>query len=97
MAVSEIIPAEEGRGLYRALAFRRILVICGLIVALAFSFSLDLALGPARYPLSEVLSALVNPSGADLQTRVVLWDIRMPIALMAITVGACLSLAMPML
>ncbi|ERP85747.1 iron-siderophore ABC transporter permease [Labrenzia sp. C1B10] len=93
MAVSEIIPAEEGRGLYRALAFRRILVICGLIVALAFSFSLDLALGPARYPLSEVLSALVNPYGADLQTRVVLWDIRMPIALMAITVGACLSLA----
>ena len=58
MAVSEIIPTEEGRGLYRALAFRRILVICGLIVALAFSFSLDLALGPARYPLSEVLSGL---------------------------------------
>ncbi len=63
MAVSEIIPAEEGRGLYRALAFRRILVICGLIVALAFSFSLDLALGPARYPCQKCFPPwLIRPA-----------------------------------
>ncbi len=93
MAVSETHVGETGRGLYRALAMRRILLICGLLAALAVSLALDLSLGPARYPLSEVLAALFNPSGADLQTRVVLWEIRMPIALMAISVGACLSLA----
>lgn len=93
MAVAEIAPEREGRGLYRALAFRRILVICGLLAALALTISLDLALGPASYPLAEVLSALLNPADADLQTRVVIWDIRMPVALMAVTVGGCLSLA----
>ncbi|WP_428642429.1 FecCD family ABC transporter permease [Roseibium sp.] len=93
MAVSETQIGETGRGLYRALAMRRILLICGLLAALAVSLALDLSLGPARYPLSEVLAALFNPSGADLQTRVVLWDIRMPVALMAISVGGCLALA----
>ncbi|MHA7773206.1 FecCD family ABC transporter permease [Roseibium sp. M-1] len=93
MAAADIGQAGEGLGLYRALAFRRILLICGLLAALALTVSLDLALGPARYPLGEVLSALFNPSGADLQTRVVIWDIRMPIALMAVSVGGCLSLA----
>lgn len=93
MTVSETFPDKAGRGLYRALVFRRTLLICGLFAALAATVSLDLALGPARYPLDEVISALLFPSGAELQTRVVIWDIRMPIALMAVSVGGCLSLA----
>ncbi|MFB9174794.1 FecCD family ABC transporter permease [Roseibium salinum] len=93
MQATDTVPVETGRGLYRALSFRRLLIIGGLFAALAATFSLDLALGPARYPLSEVLSALFFPGSADLQTRVVIWDIRMPIALMAISVGGCLSLA----
>lgn len=93
MTVSETVSAKEGRGLYRALVFRRTLLILGLFAALAATFSLDLALGPARYPLDEVISALLFPGSAQLQTRVVIWDIRMPIALMAISVGGCLSLA----
>ncbi len=93
MAVPDTGPKEMGRGQYRALAFRRLLLIGGLLSALMVSFSLDLALGPARYPLSEVLSALFFPQDASLQTRVVIWDIRMPVALMAISVGGCLSLA----
>ena len=52
-----------------------------------------MALGPARYSLGEVISAILWPDLADNQLRVVIWDIRMPIALMAITVGASLSLA----
>ncbi|WP_137157908.1 iron ABC transporter permease [Rhizobium sp. FKL33] len=83
----------EGAVKYRALAARRIFILVGLVAALVFTIALDMGLGPARYSLSEVLSAIFTPSEVANQLRVVIWDIRMPIALMAVTVGACLSLA----
>lgn len=85
--------AATGRGQYRALVLRRILILVGIALALCLTLTLDMALGPARYTLAQVLSALTNPSAVADQLRVVIWDIRMPIALMALTVGASLSLA----
>ncbi len=83
----------EGRTRYRAIAARRTGILCLLVLALLVSIAVDMAYGPARYSLSEVISTIWNPAGASNQLRVVIWDIRMPIALMAVTVGACLSLA----
>ena len=40
-----------------------------------------------------MLRTLVSPTDADVQMRVVVWDIRMPMAMLAVTVGASLSLA----
>ncbi|MBD0416685.1 FecCD family ABC transporter permease [Oryzicola mucosus] len=82
-----------GRDQYRALAFRRIVILSVLAFALAVSVSVDMALGPANYSLTQVLSTIFDPATAANQLRVVIWDIRMPIALMAITVGASLSVA----
>ncbi|MBD9460478.1 iron ABC transporter permease [Pseudomonas sp. PDM05] len=78
---------------YRQLVLRKRLVLCALAVLLLGSVLLDLALGPARYSLSEVLGALFAPDTAAPQVRVVMWDIRLPVALMAVAVGAALSLA----
>ncbi|PCR95837.1 FecCD family ABC transporter permease [Pseudomonas allokribbensis] len=78
---------------YRRLVLRKRLILLGLSVLLIFSVLLDLALGPARYSLSEVLGALISPDTASAQVRVVMWDIRLPVALMAVAVGAALSLA----
>ena len=86
-------PAEAGGLRYRALTARRLAILALMLVTLALSVALDMGLGPARYSLGEVLSALVDPARVSDQLRVVIWDIRMPIALMAVTVGACLSLA----
>ncbi len=93
MAVSAVETSATGRVQYRALALRRILILLALTIALCFSIALDMALGPANYSLSDVLSALANPSAVAAQLRVIIWDIRMPIALMAVTVGASLSVA----
>ena len=78
---------------YRRLVLRKRLILCALAVLLLGSVLLDLALGPARYSLSEVLGALLSPDSAAPQVRVVMWDIRLPVALMAVAVGAALSLA----
>jgi iron complex transport system permease protein len=86
-------PVNPGRTAYRALVARRLLLVSGLGAALLLSIAIDLALGPARYSLGEVVATLLYPSEASAQHRVVIWDIRMPIALIAVTVGASLSLA----
>lgn len=83
---------EHARG-YRVLVARRLMILAGLAGLLVLSVALDVSLGPARYSLGEVLRTLFLPASADLQMRVVVWDIRMPMAIMAVTVGASLSLA----
>ena len=78
---------------YRQRVLRKRLILAALAVLLVFSVLLDLALGPASYSLREVLGALFSPDTASAQVRVVMWDIRLPVALMAVAVGAALSLA----
>lgn len=82
-----------GSGRYKAIVWRRQLLLLGLTAALLLSLCADLALGPARYELGEVVRALFLPESVPLQVRVVLWEIRMPIALMAVVVGAALAVA----
>lgn len=85
-------PAMAGAR-YRALAARRIALLAGLAAALCFSVAVDMASGPAAFSLAEVLRALAAPQSVDETLRVVIWEIRMPVALMAVTVGASLSVA----
>ena len=83
----------RGRQIYRQITGRKYLVMAGLGLALAFTFILDISLGPARLGLMDVASTIVNPGSAEVTTRVIVWDIRMPIALMAVVVGAALAIA----
>ncbi|MGQ2948525.1 MAG: FecCD family ABC transporter permease [Agrobacterium sp.] len=92
-SLNESAVGVSGRDQYRALAARRIVILLGLFIALCFSMAADMALGPARYTISQVLATIADPAAAANQLRVVIWDIRMPIALMAVTVGASLSVA----
>lgn len=80
-------------GQYRVLVKRRQALLALLALLLLGSFLLDLALGPTRYGLGEVVRALLWPAEASPQARVVMWEIRLPVALMAVVVGAALSLA----
>jgi len=78
---------------YREQVWHKRLILGVLALLLLASVLLDLALGPASYGLGEVLGALFSPDSAEPQVRVVMWDIRLPVALMAVAVGAALSLA----
>ena len=89
--VETVIPASSDT--YRSLTAKRLAILAGLSLCLVLSIAVDMAYGPARYTLSEVVSTIWDPASVGNQLRVVIWDIRMPIALMAVTVGACLSLA----
>ncbi len=93
MAHPASIGVRPGRGIYRALVQRKKLVLLALTVVLALSIVADLGLGPARYTMREVLLALSGSEEVSHQIAVVIWEIRMPVALMAVVVGAALSAA----
>ena len=81
-----------GRRAYRRAGRRRVLTLAALAAALLLSLLADLSIGPGRYGMGEVLRALLDVA-APLPVRVVVWEIRLPVALMAAVVGASLSVA----
>ncbi|WP_047394556.1 iron ABC transporter permease [Chitinibacter sp. ZOR0017] len=84
--------AGELARLYRRQNHWRWLCLLGLGAALLLSLAADLATGSARYPLATVLAGLFDPSGLDASLRVVIFDVRLPYALMALVVGGALGL-----
>jgi len=84
--------AEAAAG-YRRLVLRRsaLLGLLGLLLLLAFL--LDVATGPARLPVATVLDVLFSPGTASGPLQVIVWDVRLPYAVMAVLVGASLALA----
>ena len=85
--------ASRGRNIYRQITGRKYLTLLCLLATLCGTLVLDISLGPARLGLWEVASTIIMPGSAEVTTRVIVWDIRMPIALMAVAVGAALSIA----
>ena len=85
-------PASQGAG-YRALVRRKRWLLLGFFVLTTLSLLLDLALGPVGYSVRDVVQAVLWPDSVPVQLRVVVWDIRLPTALMALAVGAALSVA----
>ncbi|MDN2484208.1 iron ABC transporter permease [Kosakonia sacchari] len=78
---------------YRVILRRRVSLLALLVVFIAAAMLLDFTLGPSGLPLETLWQTLVDPASADAGTRVIVWDIRMPYALMAIIVGLTLGLA----
>jgi iron complex transport system permease protein len=90
--VSASVALVAGREAYRALTRRRLGLLAGLGGLLACTLVADLALGPARYGPGEVVAALLGLEG-PVTVAVVVWEIRLPVALMAVVVGAALSVS----
>ncbi|EJL89436.1 MULTISPECIES: FecCD family ABC transporter permease [unclassified Pantoea] len=78
---------------YRQVLRQRLLLIGVLVLAILASVILDFTLGPAGLSLETLWQTLTHPDAVDAGTRVIVWDIRLPYALMAVVVGFSLGLA----
>jgi iron complex transport system permease protein len=77
--------------LYADLAARRRFVLAVAGLCLAASALLDVATGPAFLPVASVGRSILG-TGADRTVDAIVWNIRLPIAAMAIVVGGALGL-----
>lgn len=78
---------------YRMLLIRRLLLLMALALLTAGSFLTDLLTGPSGLDAGAALAGLFSPQTLSVTERIILWDIRLPVALMALAVGGCLGLA----
>ncbi|GGJ84569.1 FecCD family ABC transporter permease [Pseudomonas matsuisoli] len=85
---AEALTKAYGRVLKKRLA------LCVLLaVAVVTSFIVDIAIGSTAFPIREVLGALFQPDSVDVDSAVIVRELRLPFALMAVLVGVALSLA----
>ncbi|CAI1986013.1 MULTISPECIES: FecCD family ABC transporter permease [Serratia] len=80
-------------GRYQHILRHRLLMMGALALAILGSLLLDFTMGPSGLTLSSLWQTLLDPAAADAGTRVIVWDIRLPYALMAVVVGFALGLA----
>jgi iron complex transport system permease protein len=78
---------------YRQRHARRAAIVAGLALALCLSIAVDVATGPSGMGLERLLRILLNPGSMPRVEAVIVWNIRLPYALMAVLVGAALALA----
>jgi iron complex transport system permease protein len=77
---------------WRARDVRRATTLGLGAVGLAVVFALDVATGPALLPIGQVVPALFGIT-ADPMVTAIVWGLRLPIALMAVLVGAALGVS----
>lgn len=68
-----------------------LIMVVSLLLLLSLFF--DIATGPGEFSLSQIGQVILNPDALGARMNIIIWDIRIPTALMAILVGAMLSAA----
>lgn len=82
---------NTGRQVYERNNRKKYLLFVGLLMVLFLFLIADVMTGPAMLPVKEVLACLFHKSGASDNTRVIVWSMRLPVALMALVVGIALA------
>lgn len=77
---------------YQKFVFKRWFLLFSMLVGVILCFLYDLSSGPSDISLLEVMAILIDKTSSTISAQVVVWDVRLPYALMAIVVGACLGL-----
>ena len=79
--------------LYAAQLRRRALIVAALLALALLGLLLDMTTGPSGLPLGQTWAALIGSPEAGRGAQVIVWHVRLPVALLAILVGVALSLA----
>lgn len=78
---------------YKLRHLRRILLVCSAVLLLAGLVVVDITTGPADLSIWRTIEVILDRSMATPKEDVIIWQLRLPIALMAIAVGAMLGVA----
>lgn len=78
---------------YARAVWQRSLLLVGLLLVALIAFVADLVVGSGTLSFADALQGLFMPDQVDDSTRVILWELRMPMTLMAVLAGTCLALA----
>ncbi len=93
MSRGSTIEAAQLVAAYRLRGQRRLLFLLLSLALLLACLIWDIASGPAGLSFAEVAATLFSPDSAEVENRIIVWKLRLPVALMAVLVGAMLAVA----
>jgi iron complex transport system permease protein len=82
-----------GRRIYADVTRRKRIMLSLLGPLLLLLILTDISIGPSGLTVFDVARIIVMPSSANITQYAIVWDIRLPMALMAVVVGASLAIA----
>lgn len=83
---------ERSTAIYNDMIKHKIMILLVMSIALVVTFSIDILTGPAWLSINDVISAFFSNS-VDNNTHFIVCSIRLPVAVMAVVVGASLGIA----
>lgn len=93
MIVMETESSLKSKDIYKKIISRKLLFLILISVGCMVTLVIDILVGPAKLSISEVLGTIFNLNSVEPGTQVIIWTLRLPMALMAIVVGATLGIA----
>lgn len=78
---------------YRRLVARRIVFVVVVAALCVCAFILDLVTGPSALTAGQVIGGILAPESLTPPQLAIIWQVRLPYALMAVLVGGALALA----
>ena len=91
-ALSPPAPQDLVRN-YKRRSTKRVALVLGAAALLLTTVVVDVITGPADLGFWRTLHVIAQHSVATVQEDIIIWDLRLPIALMAVVVGAMLGVA----
>ncbi len=92
-AMSDAHDAKAQMRAYARLTRRRVLCLAAVALLIVASLLFDLSSGPSGLPIATLLRTIFEPASADPANSVIVWQIRLPYAVMALVVGASLGIS----
>mgnify|MGYP000038247503 FL=1 len=78
---------------YRNFVFRRVFWLAVFLIALIISFVVNVITGPAILSFFGVIGGIIDPQSLSGAMQVIVFDVRLPFAVLAVIIGAVLGLA----
>lgn len=78
---------------YASFTRKKTIILIIALIIMAGSFFFNLFTGSSGTTPAQMFMTIFNPGSADIKTRAIVWDMRMPIAIMGVLVGAALGVA----
>lgn len=92
-ATPGLIALKSSGNQYKKSTAKRKLLLLSLAIAMVVSVLVDIMLGPSNLSLEELFQTILSPNITHIKSQVIVWDLRLPIALMALLIGGMLGAA----
>jgi iron complex transport system permease protein len=91
--MTDLSPTSGAGARYRRRTLHRFGYVLGAAAVLAGALVIDVSVGPGNFSLAEVAGTILDPGSTSPKLDVIVWNVRLPVAVMAVLVGAMLGIA----